>query len=109
MNIPILTRIREMFEADKPKCYGEDPIAAYLFSFVTEDILSVLSLNVEIADVIEEIHTYIYRDRPLQVNDIIKAEINGDYENLSQFVEDLRKHDTTALCNLVKIREYIIP
>jgi hypothetical protein len=107
MNIPILNRIQEMFDAEKPKCYNGDPIKSYLFSCITEDILSKLSVNVEIADAIEEIQTYIFRDRPLQVNDIIKAELNGDYENMSEFTEDLYRQDTAVLCNIVKIRNYI--
>lgn len=108
MNIPLLDRLCEMFGARKESRYANDKLAAYMFSFVKEgDRYDELYTNLEVRDAIEECQTYIFRDRPLQVNAIIEAELEGDYDTCEELINDLWRQDTATMCNLVVTRNYI--
>jgi len=108
MNIPILNRLREMFKAERPERYENDALASLMFIFVKEgNGYDDQDLGIAVHDIIEECQTYIYRDRPLQVNAMIEAEINGEYDEADYIAKSIYEQDTIVMCNLVKIREYI--
>lgn len=96
-----------MFGAHKQSRYANDSLATYMFSFLREDMCEDLFVTVEVLDLIEECKTYVFRDRPLQVNAIIEAELNEDYALCDELAVEVHQQDTTVLCNLVKIRNYI--
>lgn len=107
MNIPIANRIKEMFSASKDSRCISDNLTAYMFSFLKEDTHEDLCVSVEVQDLIEECQTYIFRDRPLQINSAIEAELSEDYEACDELMADIYQQDTAVMCDLVKIRNYI--
>jgi hypothetical protein len=110
MNIPLLNRFREMFSAPKQSRYDDDALASYMFSFLKEgDTYDNLLLNLSVRDLIEECQTYIFRDRPIQINAVIEAELKEDYDQCDEIIAAIHEQDTTVLCNLVKIRKHIFP
>jgi hypothetical protein len=110
MNIPLLNRLREMFGASKHSRYDNDLLAAYMFSFLKEgNAYDDSQLNLYTFDLIEECQTYVFRDRPRQINAIIEAELKMDYDLSDKLVAAVHQQDTDVLCNLVKIRKHIFP
>ena len=107
MNIPIANRIKEMFSAAKDSRCINDNLTAYMFSFLKEDMSEVLCMSIEVQDLIEECQTYVFRDRPLQINSAIEAELREDYATCDELMADIYRQDTAVMCNLVKIRNHI--
>ena len=97
-----------MFSAPKQARYDDDNLATYMFSFIKEgDAYDNSQLSIEIRDLLEECQTYIYRDRPLQINAAIEAELEDDTDSYCELMEVIYEQDTATLCNIVKIRNHI--
>jgi hypothetical protein len=108
MNIPLLNRLREMFYAPKHSRYDSDKLVSYMFSFLKEgSAYDHARLDLNTRDLIEECQTYVFRDRPRQINAIIEAELKTDYDLGDKLVAAVYQQDTEVLCNLVKIRNHI--
>jgi hypothetical protein len=99
-----------MFGASKHSRYDNDNLAAYMFSFLKEgDAYDNARIDLHTSDLIEECQTYVFRDRPRQINAIIEAELKMDYDRGDKLVAAVHQQDTDVLCNLVKIRKHIFP
>ena len=97
-----------MFGASKHSRYDNDILASYMFSFLKEgNAYDDARLNLHTFDLIEECQTYVFRDRPSQINAIIEAELKMDYDLCDKLVAAVYQQDTDVLSNLVKIREHI--
>jgi hypothetical protein len=108
MNIPILNRLHELFGSPNQSCYANDMLASYMFSFLEEvDAYDDLKLPLDVRDLIEECQTYVFSDRPAQINIAIEAELGEDYNRYDEIIAAIYEQDTAVLCNLVKIRNHI--
>jgi hypothetical protein len=110
MNIPIITRIREMFVKDTHHCSIEDKLVSYVFSFIKDENTyeNDWFASLEVLDIIEECKTYIYRDRILQINASIEAELNGDTETSDDLLRNIHQQDTAVMIDIIKIRQHLL-
>jgi hypothetical protein len=58
-------------------------------------------------DVLEECYTYVYRDRPLQVNRIIEHQLLGDLDAYDEASDSLKTSDSYYMKSIIDARSYI--
>jgi len=104
---PLLDRLYTMFAAQSTD--QKDPLRNVLFDYTTAFIkgkkFNSLKISEDAREFFEEFLQYVERDRPLQCNDGIEAELNN--ENLKNFDAYLETQDLHCMTNIIKYRKYI--
>jgi len=107
----IIQRLFEMVSAKKEKDNSD-----FLQSFMFDSLLSFhkdittgnINVSHELENFASDCHTYITRDRPLQLNRLIEAELNHlDDEEILQMQNDLSKQDEYYCICILQHRKYI--
>jgi len=107
----IIHRLFEMVTAKKEKDNSD-----FLQSFMFESLLSFhkditdgnINVSPELENFASDCHTYITRDRQLQINALIEAELNDlPNEEYLQIQTDLGKQDEYYCNGILQNRKYI--
>ena len=107
----IIQRLAEMVHA-KNEEYCSDFLQSFMFNSLLSFHECITNGNVIVSQQLEhftsDCHTYITRDRQLQINALIEAELN-DYndEELIQMQTDLNKQDEYYCNGIIQNRQYI--
>jgi hypothetical protein len=107
----IIQRLSEMVHAKKDEYYSD-----FLQSFMFNALLSFhqdvsngnINVSPELEHFVSDCHTYITRDRQLQINALIEAELkDSDNEEIFQIQNGLRKQDEYYCNGILQNRQYI--
>lgn len=107
----IVTRLTEMFGAKKEEI-NSDPLQSLLFDSLVYFYESMMADNQNIPKELEhfvsDCYTYITRDRLIQINGLIEAELNSlSDEEILQKQNDLSGQDQYYCNGIVQNRKYI--
>lgn len=107
----IAQRLIEMFTAKKDEYYS-DFLQSFMFnsllSFYKEVIAGIHNVPQEVEHFTSDCHTYITRDRQLQINALIEAELKDcNDEEIIQMKADLNKQDEYYCNGIFQNRYYI--
>jgi len=107
----IIQRLSEMFTAKKDEYYS-DFLQSFMFnsllSFYKDVIAGIHNVPQELEHFTSDCHTYITRDRELQINALIEAELNDcNDEEIIQMKADLNKQDEYYCNGILQNRKYI--
>jgi hypothetical protein len=107
----ILQRLSEMLGAK-----NQEPEYDFLQSLMFNTVVSFynrmssgpINVSAEVADFISDCYTYITRDRELQINSMIEAELkNLNDEEMNQIQNDIQKQDEYYCNGILQYRKQI--
>ena len=107
----IIQRLSEMAHAKKDEYYS-DFLQSFMFNALLSFHKDVTNGNYNVPHEVQhfttDCHTYITRDRQLQINVLIEAELNNlDDEEIIQIKADLNKQDEYYCNGIFQNRQYI--
>jgi hypothetical protein len=107
----IIQRLSEMVHAKKEE-YCSDFLQSFMFNSLLSFHEGVTNGNLSVSQQLEhftsDCHTYITRDRQLQINALIEAELNDLVdEEILQMQNDLREQDEYYCNGILQNRQYI--
>lgn len=108
-SIPIISRLTEMFNASHTPYEGVDDLVLHLYSLVPEKIdYESQNLPTYVADIMEEIHGYLHRDRQRQIDMSTESALSGDYQKADELDALIAEQDDYICSQIFKIRKYLV-